>query len=190
MHFSIGTGFSVAWGTMAAVWLAGAPFTKAKQRTVAGTDRLRQFLILSTGFALIGYGWKHLGALNAPIWRQSDGMQLLGLIVTCIGILYAIWARLTLGSNWSGRPMVKQGHELIMRGPYALTRHPIYTGLLLAAVGTAIAVDQVRVLLGLALVVIGLAIKIGQEEHLMISTFPDAYPIYRTRVKALFPGIW
>lgn len=86
--------------------------------------------------------------------------------------------------------MVKQGHELVTRGPYALTRHPIYTGLLLATVGTAIAVDQVRVLPGLALVAIGLAIKIGQEERLMISAFPNAYPIYRTRVKALFPGIW
>jgi protein-S-isoprenylcysteine O-methyltransferase Ste14 len=190
MHFPIGTGFSVAWGAMATIWLAGAPFTKAKLRTVPGTDRLRQFLILSTGFALIGYGWKHLGVMSAPMWPESDGMQLLGLTVTCTGILYAIWARLTLGSNWSGRPMVKQGHELVTRGPYALTRHPIYTGLLLATVGTAIAVDQVRVLPGLALVAIGLAIKIGQEERLMISAFPNAYPIYRTRVKALFPGIW
>ena len=96
---------------------------------------------------------------------------------------------MTLGNNWSGRATVKAGHELIVSGPYSLARHPIYTGLLLASIGTALATAEWRCILGLALIVSGFAAKIGQEEKLMMQTFPDAYPRYRQRVKALIPGV-
>ena len=145
-------------------------------------------MMMLASYLLIS-GWLRLGWLDIEIWPQVMRVAEAGLAITCLGVLYAIWARLTLGRNWSGKPTVKQEHELIVHGPYALTRHPIYTGLLLAAAGTALAVDAWRVLPGMALQLIVFAIKIRQEERLMCECFPDSYPGYRRRVKALLPWI-
>ena len=93
-------------------------------------------------------------------------------------------------SNWSGRVTVKEGHELTVAGPYAIVRHPIYTGLLLAALGTGITIGEARCILGLALLILAFIAKIGQEEQLMLEIFPQAYPTYRLRVKALIPGVF
>ncbi|HXC97510.1 MAG TPA: isoprenylcysteine carboxylmethyltransferase family protein [Edaphobacter sp.] len=75
---------------------------------------------------------------------------LTGAVVTVVGLLFAVWARRHLGSNWSQAVTVKQGHELITTGPYALVRHPIYTGILTGFLGTAIALSQVRGIIGLS----------------------------------------
>ena len=99
-----------------------------------------------------------------------------GLALTSAGALFAIWARLTLGTNWSGRPSVKAGHELIMTGPYALVRHPIYTGLLLGLAGTALAIGEWHAILGFVMIVLAFMVKMSQEERLMMQTFPEAYP--------------
>ena len=96
---------------------------------------------------------------------------------------------MTLGSNWSGRATVKAGHELIVKGPYKLVRHPIYTGFLTALTGTVLASGQWRCIIGFGLVLLALLVKMGQEESLMMQTFPQDYAEYRRRVKALIPGV-
>jgi protein-S-isoprenylcysteine O-methyltransferase Ste14 len=105
------------------------------------------------------------------------------------GCLFAIWARLILGANWSGTAKVKRGHELIVKGPYRFVRHPIYTGIITACIGTTLAIGEWRCIMGLIVVFLGLVLKMTQEERLMIATFPQAYPQYRRRVKALIPGL-
>lgn len=181
--------FIAAWGALYAVWFIAARSSKPAERTTSSVTRLLQSAIIIAGYFLIsGYG--NLGRLSSSLWPQTVAIAGVGLALTCAGVAFAIWARLTLGSNWSGKPMVKQGHELIVRGPYALARHPIYTGMLLATLGTGIAVDQLRILAGLALVLLAFAIKIRQEERLMLETFPGQYPEYRRRVKALIPGLF
>ena len=85
--------------------------------------------------------------------------------------------------------MVKKNHELIVKGPYALTRHPIYTGLIAAFAGTALAIGQVRGVAALLLIVTAFCFKIREEERLMTDTFPVDYPAYRRRVKALIPWL-
>ena len=126
----------------------------------------------------------------ARLWPQTPAFEAAGLLLTILGCVFAIWARLTLGTNWSSMPDVKQSHELVTKGPYALVRHPIYSGLLLALAGTVIAAGISRfVVLVWALLAISYALKFRQEEKLMIETFPDAYPEYRKRVKAIIPGI-
>ena len=84
---------------------------------------------------------------------------------------------------------MKEGHELIEKGPYRFVRHPIYTGIVAACIGTALAIGEWRCILGLIVVLLGLALKVAQEERLMMATFPHAYPQYRRRVKALIPGL-
>ena len=105
------------------------------------------------------------------------------------GIAFAVWARHYLGRNWSGTVTVKQDHELIRSGPYRLVRHPIYTGLLLAILGTAVAFGEWRGLLAFALLTGSLLLKLRVEERFMGESFPNEYARYRAEVPALIPFV-
>jgi protein-S-isoprenylcysteine O-methyltransferase Ste14 len=189
MAFHIGTAIQYCWEALAIVWLLSAAFTKRTVRTSAPGSRLVQLVMISLGFALVASERLGVGLLGTRFLPGTDVLPELGLLLTLCGCLFAIWARITLGANWSGRVTVKADHELIVRGPYALARHPIYTGILLAAAGTTLAIGEWRCVAGLLLIVLAVAIKMKQEEQLMMQAFPDAYPQYRERVKALIPGV-
>jgi protein-S-isoprenylcysteine O-methyltransferase Ste14 len=177
------------WILLGLFWLAGMLFTKPVQRAQSNGARLvHVVLALAGGVLMSGYLFRGTW-MDARFLPDARAVQIAGFIVTVAGCLLAAWARITLGGNWSGRATVKAGHELIVKGPYALARHPIYTGLLLALAGTVIAIGYVRGVAGSLVIVIALSVKISQEERLMMQTFPDAYPTYRRRVKALIPGI-
>lgn len=177
------------WELLGLFWLAGMLFTKPTQRSGSLGNRLAQTSIALLGGLVIG-GFFPLGAwMNAEFVQHTHSVEFAGLAVTLAGCLFAAWARMTLGANWSGRATVKKGHELIVRGPYALARHPIYTGLLLALAGSILAIGRWRGIAGFFIIVVSLAVKMRQEERLMEQTFPDDYPAYRKRVKALIPGI-
>jgi protein-S-isoprenylcysteine O-methyltransferase Ste14 len=105
------------------------------------------------------------------------------------GLFVTVWARRTLAGNWSSDVTFKQGHELITTGPYHFVRHPIYTGLLVMALGTAVAAGHLRFWLGLVMVGLGFWIKLKQEERLMLRYFPEQYPVYQKQVKALVPFV-
>jgi protein-S-isoprenylcysteine O-methyltransferase Ste14 len=111
-------------------------------------------------------------------------------VTDCIvvaGAAFTVWARITLGRNWSAEVTFKQDHELIESGPYALARHPIYTGLIVMALGTAINYGRA---IGFALLLSlcgGTWWKARQEERVMSNHFPDAYAAYKTRVRAIIP---
>lgn len=124
-----------------------------------------------------------------PLLPISTFGRMIGVMLCAAGIAFAIWARTILGTNWSGIATVKENHELICRGPYAVVRHPIYTGLLLAYIGTALALwPTVGSLTLLAAFILAGVIKSRQEEKLMESQFPDAYAAYRKKVRGgIFP---
>jgi protein-S-isoprenylcysteine O-methyltransferase Ste14 len=113
----------------------------------------------------------------------------LGFILTLAGLAFSCWARVTLGRNWSGVVQLKQDHELIVRGPYSLVRHPIYTGILLAFFGTALAIGVWRALLALAIVALSFWRKLRLEERWMCELFGEQYRQYMQRVKALVPWL-
>ncbi len=189
-HWIIVAGFALAWGVLVVVWITGAFSTKATARQASFASRL---VLLAP---LLGV-WLLVNAhVISPSWLvirplpDSPAIQLLGLALTVLGCLFAVWARVTLGSNWSGLPTVRREHELITRGPYALARHPIYTGILLALAGSAIANGASGWMMAWFLVFISYTVKIRQEEKLMMETFPQDYPAYRRRVKALIPGVF
>jgi len=108
-----------------------------------------------------------------------------GSLVTAGGLLFSIWARRYLGKNWSQAVTVKEGHELITSGPYALVRHPIYTGLLLAFVGSAVALGEWRGLLAVALVFGALWRKLRLEDKWMRAQFGETYEAYSRRIATL-----
>lgn len=189
MTLNVSSAIGCMWESLGIVWLTGLAFTKRTLRSQTGGARLFQTAAALLGFGLLGSTWFSLGWLGWRFFPGSYPAQFAGLAVTAAGCLLAIWARLTLGANWSGRATVKQGHELIVRGPYSLARHPIYTGMLLASLGTALAIGEWRCVLGLVIILLALTVKMSQEERLMMETFPQTYPQYRSRVKALIPGL-
>jgi protein-S-isoprenylcysteine O-methyltransferase Ste14 len=117
------------------------------------------------------------------------GAMLVGAALTVLGVGFAVWARLTLGSNW-GMPMtLRENPELVTGGPYAYVRHPIYTGLIFAVLGTALVLGGIW----LSIFVVSsiyFALSAGREEKDMVERFPDAYPAYRARTKRLVPFVY
>jgi protein-S-isoprenylcysteine O-methyltransferase len=189
MTFNAFAAVGYVWEAVGIVWLISFAFTKQTIRTQPLGTRLFHLALASLGFLLLGSQWFRQGWLAARFVPETFPVQVAGVAATVAGCLFAIWARLTLGANWSGRATVKQGHELIVRGPYALARHPIYTGLILALIGTALVIGEWRCVLGVFIILLALLVKMSQEERLMMQTFPQAYPSYRKRVKALIPGV-
>jgi protein-S-isoprenylcysteine O-methyltransferase Ste14 len=126
---------------------------------------------------------------SQSLWQTTPA---LGIATDCIvvaGALFTVWARITLGRNWSAEVTFKQEHELIEAGPYALARHPIYTGLLVMALGTAVNYGRA---IGFALLVAlcgSLWWKARQEELIMSRHFPSAYAEYKMRVRAIIPFV-
>lgn len=152
------------------------------------TSRLGYMALLVVGSALLF--WRP-GALSPDrrLWAQTLGSLTLGLTVQALGLAFAIWARLTLGKNWSGRIAIGGSQELVIKGPYRLVRHPIYTGLLLAILGTAVVEGQVRAFVGALLVFAGVAIKLRREEAALQEHFGKAYEEYAKQVPGVAPRL-
>lgn len=127
--------------------------------------------------------------LTVPLLPHNLATFWLGFMLVLAGIALSITARVSLGGNWSGIVTLKQDHELVCRGPYRLVRHPIYTGILTAILGTAIAQGELRSLLAVALVAAAFVRKIGVEETFLAEAFGDAYDRYRREVPALIPFV-
>jgi protein-S-isoprenylcysteine O-methyltransferase Ste14 len=190
MTLTVDAAIGYTWEAVGLIWLAGLAFTKRTVRSQPLGTRVSHLALAALGFSLLSRRWFTTGWLAARFVPESNEVAVTGLALTIAGCAFAIWARLTLGSNWSGRATVKANHELVTNGPYAVSRHPIYTGLLLAVAGTALAIGAWRGALALIVILLALMIKMSQEERLMVQTFPAAYPAYRQRVKALIPGIF
>lgn len=188
MAVDVNAWIKYSWEAVGLVWLVGAAFTKRTVHVQSFGPRLFYLALAVLGFGLLFSNWFRQGWLGTRVIQDWSSLRYLGLGLTVAGCMFAIWARLKLGGNWSGRATVKEGHQLVTSGPYALARHPIYTGFLTAAVGTALASGEVHDLLALVVIVMMLMLKMSQEERLMVQTFPTAYPAYRRRVKALIPG--
>ena len=177
-----------SWIIFLVYWIV----TAAKLKAVAERQNWRASLVYKVptllGGVLLWYdGWS--GSLRAELTPHNDLTYALGSVVCVAGLLVAIWARRTLAGNWSSNITFKQGHELVRTGPYRFARHPIYTGLLMMALGTAIAAGRVHYWLGLVFFFIGFWIKLKGEEELMLRHFPDQYPAYRKEVRAIIPFI-
>ncbi len=108
-----------------------------------------------------------------------------GLAITACGLLFSIWARHYLGANWSQAVTVKEDHKLVTGGPYALVRHPIYAGLLLALLGTAVVLGQWRELVAVFIAFAVLLRKLKLEERWMLTEFGEEYRSYSSRTTSL-----
>jgi protein-S-isoprenylcysteine O-methyltransferase Ste14 len=137
------------------------------------------------------FNTKFQGFFGVPVTPQNSLLGAFGAFLTIVGVAFAIWARLTLGRNWSGAMgTVKEDHELIRSGPYDLTRHPIYTGFFCAQIGTALTIGILASYIGVVVILIAFLIRIHLEEETMNKEFPAAYLAYTKNVKTLIPFVW
>jgi len=116
-------------------------------------------------------------------------VEILGAFMCAFGVGFAIWARHVLAKSWNAAVTLQEGHALVQEGPYAIIRHPIYFGFLIAAVGMVLVLAEVRALV-LLFAIEGLLKKMAHEESILRTTFPDQYPEYERRVKRLLPCVW
>jgi protein-S-isoprenylcysteine O-methyltransferase Ste14 len=129
---------SSCWGVFVVVWLLTAIFTKRTVYRESGAQRLRYMLPIVIGCYLLFRGSRLSYPFNVRIIPHTDALLVAAAILCICGVGFCFWARAILGRNWSGSVTLKENHELIVRGPYRLVRHPIYTGLLAMVVATAI----------------------------------------------------
>jgi protein-S-isoprenylcysteine O-methyltransferase len=177
------------WLAVGLVWLVGALGAKRAVRHEQLWSRAAHLAIMATACALLFNHRARLGPLGARLLPARDWIAWLGFGLTVAGCAFAVWARFWLGSNWSGTVTVKEKHELVRRGPYAIVRHPIYTGLLVGVLGTAVVVGEVRGLLALVLAFVGWFTKTETEERFLLEEFAGDYVRYRSKVKRLIPFI-
>jgi len=182
--------FPVLWIAFLIYWLLKAVGTKTTQRLEPAASRMLRALTLLIAIVLfsatrIPLHWLYLQLWPAGLWSFWVGA---GFVVA--GLFLAVWAREHLGRNWSGSVTIKQGHELITSGPYAVVRHPIYTGILAGLLGSAIAIGQVRGFIAVAIFFLGYWFKLRIEEQWMRSEFGETYTAYARRTAALVPYLF
>ena len=195
MNLETGQFIGLCWGIFVVVWLIAAFFTKRTVERSASVWRLLWIAAVVALVAGVGRGggdviWQRLPKDWDFVWAYTPTIGLAADAITALGLFITLWARATLGANWSGTVTFKENHELITRGPYAFARHPIYTGLLLMLLGTAIIGGHAFGFAVLALGTFMLWLKSLDEERMMIKHFPDAYPPYKARVRALVPFLF
>jgi protein-S-isoprenylcysteine O-methyltransferase Ste14 len=182
--------FPVVWIAFIVYWRIKAANTKSTQRVEPVASQIVRALTLLIVIALLSIPRLPLPWLYRQLWPSGLWSFWIGATVTVAGLLFAIWARRHLASNWSSSVTIKQGHELITSGPYALVRHPIYTGILTGFLGTAIALAQVRGIISLVLLFISFWAKFRKEEEFMRSQFGETYAAYSHRTSALVPYLF
>ena len=180
---------SFCWTLFAVIWLLTAFATKKSVYRENRAQRLRYIIPLLLGWFLLAKGHRLSEPLSHRVIPHVDALAWIGAVLCIIGLIFSIWARFTLGRNWSGVVTFKGGHELITRGPYRIVRHPIYTGLIFMLVGTVIVLGHIAAIIALPLVFLSFWIKLRSEEKLMLEKFPDEYGAYQRRVKRLIPFI-
>jgi protein-S-isoprenylcysteine O-methyltransferase Ste14 len=181
--------FQAVWCGWAAYWFFGSLSASAPKRVQTTPARIFHRLELLLAFALLTFPELSHGWLGREIVPRTETLFVLGAFLLIVGIGFAIWARVHLGQYWSGHVTLKPGHRLIRSGPYALVRHPIYTGILLAVIGSAIAVDRYSGALAVVIVAETFVRKLRIEERWLTEEFGDEYVKYRREVKALVPGV-
>lgn len=181
--------FFVIWAVYLVYWQLMAPRVKATQRIEPLASRIIRSVLFLVAIVLLSYPGIPLPWLYVHLWPYSLLTFWGGAAITVAGLLFAVWARVRLGRNWSRSVTIKEDHELIVSGPYALARHPIYTGLLTGFIGTGIAVAEVRGVVSLALIFFALWAKLRMEERFMRDQFGAKYEAYARRVKALVPFV-
>jgi protein-S-isoprenylcysteine O-methyltransferase Ste14 len=180
----------LCWSTIAVVWVGGAIYGLGWNRPDRATAAARVPLRITLG-AIVAAACVAIAGQMASGWLRIDAAwaRVAGLGLLVAATAFALWARRELGTSWTVRPMVTGDHRLRTTGPYGITRHPIYTGILGMLIGTSLVVGGGPALAAPAIGLLAVAVKIRSEEPLLLAMFPETYARYRDTVPALVPGL-
>ena len=181
---------TASWAVFMVLWVIGSFTAKrdVSNRYPSGVFWLSRFVLIVLILVLVSQGGFRNAVADILLFNLGVTAGWIGAALTIIGLVCAIWARFYLGRNWSSHPTHKEDHELITNGPYAYVRHPIYTGVLLALLGSALTGSIFGILLFIISIVF--CLRIGKEEKIMLDLFPNDYPAYQRRTKRLIPFVW
>jgi protein-S-isoprenylcysteine O-methyltransferase Ste14 len=178
-----------AWIVFGVYWIIAAARTnRAKKREPAGEWLLR-FTLMGSAFILLYKSDANWGWLNERFIPHLAWARGLGAALACAGIAFAIWARNHIGRYWSGSVSLRADHQLIRTGPYSRIRHPIYTGILVALLGTVLVIGRYRALLAFAIILVGFIWKSRREERLLADEFGPAFEEHK-RLTGFFLPRW
>jgi protein-S-isoprenylcysteine O-methyltransferase Ste14 len=182
MHVVVDTIIFAVWVAFWIYWLAASVGVKAAQ------TRWTRFAGVRIGLILIVLLLVRVRAFKAHVTTTDPWLEGIGLAVFLLGLALAVWARVYLGRNW-GMPMSQKiDPELVTTGAYRKVRHPIYSGIILAMIGTMIAVSLYW-LVAVIVIAAYFIYSASVEERYMAERFPDSYPGYKRSTKMLIPFV-
>jgi len=190
MHVEIYPLILWLWLAIFILWgITGRMTKRTNDSRSEGLSQVALWIVWIAWVLLLSRGFGNT-VLSRPVVPMTTTTQYIGLLFTIAGLGFAVWARFQIGRNWSPLIELKEGHQLMRTGPYALVRHPIYSGFMLATLGTAIANRAIVGFLSVLLVVAAWGYKARLEEKALRERFGEGYEAYRKTVKSLVPFIW
>jgi protein-S-isoprenylcysteine O-methyltransferase Ste14 len=163
------------WILFGLYWLVSAVKRKKTKKRETWIQRSRYVLPLIVASLLLVRPEARYGWLGTRFVGYSLAVEWAGVLLTAMGVAVAVWARWHLGANWSGVVSLKEGHELIRTGPYRSIRHPIYTGILLALLGTVVATGEVRGIIAMLIFWLSFYWKARREESFLAQEFGPSF---------------
>ena len=187
MNFNPDPALGFAWLVFLGYWLIARFRVNRMARPEPGATLLLRILIMVGAYWLLFRQDPRFGILNRRWIPRDDRIVLAGVLLTWSGVAFAIWARYHLGRFWSATVALREGHQLIRSGPYANIRHPIYTGMLTAVLGTTLAVGRYRALVAFVVILAGFIAKSRQEEKLLDAQCGPAFEDHRRHTGFFLP---
>jgi protein-S-isoprenylcysteine O-methyltransferase Ste14 len=184
-----GTIIELCWAALSLYWLITALGTKKIAVNENTGLRVFRMSMLALIFVLMGTDWLRIGPLAWRFIPRHSNIIWLGVALTIAGVALAIWARYNLGRNWSDKVVLKVDHELIGSGPYKYLRHPIYTGVLVGLIGTALTIGEWRAVLAVIVQGTNYCVKAVREERILAANFGEAFADHKRRTGFFLPGL-
>jgi len=175
------------WIVFVIYWIIGAIRTRPTREKESFASRFAILVLEIAGYTVVFSSSTGIGFLGIRFVPRTMVSATLGVVLTWSGIGLALWARYHLAEYWSATITIKEDHQLIRTGPYAHLRHPIYSGLVLATIGSALVIDEWRCVLGIGLVLTGYCLKAGKEETMLSRQFGDAFREHQKHTGFLIP---
>jgi protein-S-isoprenylcysteine O-methyltransferase Ste14 len=177
------------WMVLCFYWLFSALRMKAVKSRETWGRRLGYVIPIALGLVLLFSSRAHYSWLGLRFAPDTTALAVSGVALTAAGAALAMWSRFVLGDNWSAVVSIRKEHELIRMGPYRTMRHPIYTGLLLALLGTALVVGEVRGLLAVFILALGFYGKARREEALLTREFGAGFAAHARQTGMFLPRV-
>ncbi len=174
------------WGALSLKWAAPV---KAARSGEFPFYRLLRLVVLAITFALLFWNQTAIGILGRRFLPLFSAIAAFGFAIASLGLGLALWARIHLGRNWSDKVVIQAGHQLIRTGPYARLRHPIYSGVLLGVLGTAVVLGEWRGAIAFVLLLTNYAVKARKEDRILADSFGAQFQEHARRAGFLLPKL-